>query len=161
MEGILCGGGGWRYFEPLHYDVKCESFLSCLVADDELWCHHFEPYRKSTSMQWKHLDHQRTTKLNRIFLQVEFCLQHFLLRNGLLVDFKTGMLIRLSKISDLARCHGTVSWHGVMAWCHGIVSWHGVMVYCHGTVPWHGALRCNSVLYQCPPASLAGNISIE
>ncbi|GFX65777.1 mariner Mos1 transposase [Trichonephila clavipes] len=40
----------------LHYRDALDDFLQHIVAGDEIWCHNFQPERKSVSMQWKRPD---------------------------------------------------------------------------------------------------------
>jgi hypothetical protein len=35
-------------------DAEGEAFLSCTVAADETWGHHFEPQMKRQFMEWNH-----------------------------------------------------------------------------------------------------------
>lgn len=44
------------------YHLEGNDFLLRIVAEDETWCHHFEPSSKASSMQWKHPSSPRPKK---------------------------------------------------------------------------------------------------
>jgi len=38
------------------YEGEGDSFLDCIITDDETWCHHYEPESKQQSMEWRHVN---------------------------------------------------------------------------------------------------------